>query len=94
MSTATNRVSALLFPDIPQETLGTSLYMELSFYFDKATAVMSEFRKRNPPGNDVDYEASGSLFLLNALNLIHIITEVGRIWKDDLFFSFPKGMMR
>lgn len=68
--------------------------MELSFYFDKATAVMSEFRKLNPPGNDVDYEASGSLFLLNALNLIHIITEVGRIWKDDLFFSFPKGMMR
>lgn len=30
--------------------------MELSFYFDKAIAVMSEFRKLNPPGNDVDYQ--------------------------------------
>lgn len=37
--------------------------------------------------------ASGSLFLLNGLDLIPIITEVGCIREDEPF-SFPKGMIR
>lgn len=56
MSPSTTNISSLLFLHISQEALKTSLYMEFSFYFDKATVMVSVCWKLNPKANDVELQ--------------------------------------